>query len=176
MLIPDDLPMGERQLEEANQAIGFLPIANFASPDNFVSACTPASSTTARSSFNNPAYTSSTTFSPSTTLGVIKSHRSFLRFLQDWVKYYRGMAKQNLIQPFDSELDWFKKGQHIMLLPSGSPPLNVLSHLGTSMTASMEKVLCQKIALAIRTMGCFRVWSLDCSYIQLRTTIFVKLY
>jgi hypothetical protein len=65
----------------------------------------------------------------------------------------------NIVQPFYKELNWLGRGQHVTFLSRDTIPLTVLSHLGASVTAKVDKVLCRRIALARKTMRCSRQWS-----------------
>lgn len=70
--------------------------------------------------------------------------------------YLSELSTKSLIQPFNKELNWSGKGQHVLYAPKEEPPLKTLSHLGASNTAIVEKVLCKRIALAKKTMRCTR--------------------
>ncbi|KAH7090805.1 kinase-like domain-containing protein, partial [Paraphoma chrysanthemicola] len=74
--------------------------------------------------------------------------------------YYIELERHSIIQPFDKELNWSGKGQHITFRPSEKIPLTVLTQIGASVTASVHKVLCRRIALARKTMRCSRQWTI----------------
>jgi serine/threonine protein kinase len=74
--------------------------------------------------------------------------------------YYSHLRQQEIVQPFDKELNWSGKGQHVTFMPKDRIPLEVLSSLGSSMTAKVDKVLCRRIALARKTMRCSRQWTI----------------
>lgn len=73
--------------------------------------------------------------------------------------YYTTLRHQEIIQPFDKELNWSGKGQHVTFAAGETIPLLFLSHLGQSHTALVEKVLCRRIALARKTMRCNGRWT-----------------
>jgi serine/threonine protein kinase len=148
-----------------NQSIGFSPVSHFASPASFMSGNSPASFMTARSTYASPAFSTGNGISPAMRIATIREDEPLdpsmpapLQKLQS--DYYSHLRQQNIVQPFDKELNWSGKGQHVTFLPRDSVPLNVLSSLGASMTAKVEKVLCRRIALARKTMRCSRQWTI----------------
>lgn len=74
--------------------------------------------------------------------------------------YQNALRQQNLIQPFEKELNWSGKGQHVTFMSPADVPLKMLSFLGSSNTAIVEKVLCRRIALARKSMRCNRSLSI----------------
>ena len=75
--------------------------------------------------------------------------------------YYATLHRQEIIKPFDEELNWSGKGQHVTFTALEAVPLSFLSHLGSSNTAIVEQVLCLRIALARKTMRCSRKWDVS---------------
>jgi len=71
-------------------------------------------------------------------------------------EYYTSLHQQKIIQPFDKELNWSGKGQHVTFTDNDTIPLSSISHLGASMSATVDKVICRRIALARKTMRCSR--------------------
>ncbi|KAJ4297660.1 hypothetical protein N0V90_005554 [Kalmusia sp. IMI 367209] len=53
-------------------------------------------------------------------------------------EYQAELEVRNLIQPFDKELNWSGKGQHVVFQPKDKVPLEFISHLGASATARVE--------------------------------------
>jgi hypothetical protein len=76
------------------------------------------------------------------------------------LEYQAKLQDKDLIQPFDKELNWSGKGQHVIFYPREKVPLEFLAHLGASISARVEKVLCRRIALARKTMRCTRNWTI----------------
>ncbi|KAJ4368762.1 hypothetical protein N0V83_005844 [Neocucurbitaria cava] len=150
-----------------HQRIGQSPMSNFASPMSFITASSPATFISARSAFNSPAYAfgdEPNGLSPAVRFETIREDEppepSIPGPLQQLhTDYYASLHQQNIIQPFDKELNWSGKGQHVTFKPQEPVPLPVLSHLGSSMMATVEKVLCRRIALARKTMRCSRKWT-----------------
>lgn len=147
------------------QNTSYSPMSNFASPASYMSGSSPASFMTARSSYTSPAYSSTLGLSPAARIETIREDGvcdpdmpAPLRKLRD--DYYDHLHQQNIVQPFDKELNWSGKGQHVTFLPKEPIPLGVLSHLGGSMTARVDKVLCRRIALARKLMRCSRQWTI----------------
>ena len=155
-----------------HQRISQAPMSNFSSPTSFMTAKSPASFMAA----NSPAsFTTALSSYTSPALGVINEHSSTAKittireeephepvlptpFRQLRNDYYQGLHQQKILQPFDKELNWSGKGQHVAFMPQDIVPLLVLSHLGSSLTATVQKVLCRRIALARKTMRCSRQW------------------
>lgn len=149
-----------------SQNYGNSPMSNFASPASFMSGSSPASFMTARSTHASPAFSSAYGLSPAIRIETIREDEvcdpSMPAPLQKVRNdYYAHLHEQNIIQPFDKELNWSGKGQHVTFLPKELVPLRVLSHLGASMTAKVDKVLCKRIALARKTMRCTRQWTIS---------------
>lgn len=75
-------------------------------------------------------------------------------------EYCSHLHRQNIVQPFERELNWSGKGQHVTFAPTDPIPLTVLSALGVSLTAKVDKALCRRVALARKTMRCSRKWTI----------------
>jgi serine/threonine protein kinase len=75
-------------------------------------------------------------------------------------EYYELLHQQHIVQPFDAELNWSGKGQHVTFLPKDDVPLTLICNLGASATAKVDKVLCRRIAIARKTMRCSRGWTI----------------
>jgi serine/threonine protein kinase len=168
--------------------ISYSPMSNFASPASFMTASSPASFMTAKSTYASPAYSTATGLSPASFMTARSTYASPafttatvltpamriatiredepadpampppLKKLRDG--YYESLHQQNIVQPFHKELNWSGKGQHVTFLPTDTTPLRLISHLGASMTAKVDKVLCRRIALARKTIRCSRQWSI----------------
>jgi hypothetical protein len=81
---------------------------------------------------------------PSLSPQLIKLKREYLESLKD----------KSLLQSLDSEVNWSGKGQHVTFQPTEDVPLKHLGHLGASLSATVDKVLCRRVALARKTMRC----------------------
>jgi serine/threonine protein kinase len=131
-----------------------------ATPLSFESEQSPASYTTARSAYASPILSLDPLATVENRRGGAPSDPSLagpLQKLRD--DYYNLLYRENIVQPFYKELNWSGKGQHVTFLSRETIPLTVLSHLGASVTAKVDKVLCRRIALARKTMRCSRQWS-----------------
>jgi serine/threonine protein kinase len=147
-------------------SVGYSPISNYVSPASFMSGDSPASFSSARSTYASPAYRTEIRLSPVVRIETIREDEPLdpsmpapLQRLRN--DYYSHLHEQNLLQPLHTELNWSGKGQHVVYLPKDAIPLNVLSHLGASSTAKVEKVLCRRIALARKTMRCSHQWTVE---------------
>jgi hypothetical protein len=156
--------LGRQPMSYSHQMISQSPMSHFGSPASFMTASSPATFFSARTAFNSPEYLSASGYSPATRIGTIREDEppapdlsAPLRQLQS--DYYITLHEQNLIQPFDTELNWSGKGQHVTFAPEEPIPLTVLSNLGASNTATVDKVLCRRIALARKMMRCNRRWT-----------------
>lgn len=137
------------------------PMSNFGSPASFMTASSSASFITARSIANSPAYHVPGIPSSAMRIETIREDEPPEHGMPKALKtlhndYYATLHKQSIVQPFDKELNWSGKGQHVTFTPRDAVPLILLSHLGSSMTATVEKVICRRIALARKTMRCYR--------------------
>ncbi|KAH7075332.1 kinase-like domain-containing protein [Paraphoma chrysanthemicola] len=145
-------------------SVAMSPMSNFGSPASFMTASSPASFMTARSAYTSPAMGMMSGLSPTMRIATIREEEppdpsmpAPLQKLRD--DYYVHLHRQKIVQPFDKELNWSGKGQHVTFLPKDSVPVSVLCHLGASMTAKVDKVLCRRIAIARKTMRCSRQWT-----------------
>jgi hypothetical protein len=158
-----------RTLGRQHQTYGYRasdqsPMSDFSSPASFITASSPATYISARSTYNSPAYFSARGYSPAMMIGSIREEESPAPGLPAPIQqlhsdYYISLRDQNLIQPFDTELNWSGKGQHATFAPQEQIPLTVLSHLGSSNTTTVDKVLCRRIAVARKVMRCNRRWT-----------------
>jgi serine/threonine protein kinase len=141
------------------------PMSLFGSPASFMTASSPASFMTARSTYASPAIAMMLGPSPTMRIQTIREDEAADASMSAPLKqllneYHTNLRQQNIIQPFDKELNWSGKGQHVMFLPKGTVPLVPLASLGASMTAKVDKVLCRRIALARKVMRCSRQWTI----------------
>lgn len=155
----------------AHRSVKFSPMSNFSSPASFMSAMSPASFTsgmspasfiTAPSGNNSPAAMPDsrtrikTIMEDDETDVYPRPQGPFEELRSD---YQAELEARELIQPFDKELNWSGKGQHVVFEPKEEVPLEVISHLGMSRTARVEMVRCRRVALARKTMRCKGKWS-----------------
>ncbi|KAF2655937.1 kinase-like protein [Lophiostoma macrostomum CBS 122681] len=75
--------------------------------------------------------------------------------------YTANLRLRQLIQPKSVEVDWSGKGQHVTFSTQQQVPLKTMGHLGSSRTASVDKVLCRRIMLARKTMRCTIQWHIE---------------
>lgn len=141
------------------------PMSDFSSPATFMTASTPASFMTARSTYASPAFGELTGMSPGSHYPIIHENEPMhvelsapLKQLRD--EYHAALLQHEILQPFDKELNWSGKGQHVAFLPKESVPLEMLANLGSSITAKVDKVRCRRIALAKKSMRCTRQWTI----------------
>lgn len=69
-------------------------------------------------------------------------------------EYLESLNEKSLLQSLDLEVNWSGKGQHVTFLPTEDIPLQHLAVLGASVSATVDKVLCRRVALARKTMRC----------------------
>ena len=69
-------------------------------------------------------------------------------------EYLATLNEYSLLQSLNSEVNWSGKGQHVTFQPTEDVPLKHLEHLGASISATVDKVLCRRVALARKTMRC----------------------
>jgi serine/threonine protein kinase len=69
-------------------------------------------------------------------------------------EYLDSLNEKSLLQSLDSEVNWSGKGQHVTFQPTEDVPFKHLGHLGASISATVDKVLCRRVALARKTMRC----------------------
>jgi serine/threonine protein kinase len=141
------------------------PMSNFGSPASFMTASSPASFLTARSTKSSPAMTFMSGLSPAMRIATIREDEPCEPSMPPPLKklrheYYEHLHQQHIVQPFDAELNWSGKGQHVTFLPKDDVPLTVICNLGASAMAKVDKVLCRRIAIARKTMRCSRGWTI----------------
>jgi len=139
-------------------------VSNASSLRSFYTARSRMSVSSSRSSHSNSAFFSVSDHDPSTMIGTIRedetpSSELSAPLAQLHNDYYKTLHQQAIIQPFDKELNWSEKGQHVTFAPEDEVPLRYISHLGSSNTATVDKVICRRIALARKTMRCNRRWT-----------------
>lgn len=145
---------------------GFSPLSNFSSPLSYMSAGTPASFLTARSNFNSPVFIDQAMSSDGRRMVPIQElHLEEPSLpaqpgpLAKISKDYRShLEKRGLLTAPEVEINWSGKGQHVEFSSTEEVPLQVLSHLGSSISATVDKVRCMRIALARKMMRCTRNW------------------
>jgi hypothetical protein len=167
-------------LDNVIHKTGYYPMSNFASPASFMTASSPASFMTARSTYASPAWSTSMGLSPASFMTARSNHASpaytstipTIREDQPIYSpmsapsnklhdtYYWVLHQENIVQSFDKELNWSGKGQHVTFLSTDFIPFRLISHLGASLTAKVDKVLCRRIALARKTTRCSHKWSI----------------
>ncbi|RYO21728.1 hypothetical protein AA0111_g9589 [Alternaria arborescens] len=140
------------------------PISAFDSPASFMTASSRATFFSARSTYSSPAYTSASGYNPATRIETIREDEPPAPGLSSLLiqlhkDFYSRLREREIIQPFDKELNWSGKGQHVTFSATDVIPLSHISHLGSSMCASVDKVLCRRVALARKTMRCDRRWT-----------------
>ncbi|CAN9436263.1 unnamed protein product [Alternaria sp. RS040] len=140
------------------------PISTFNSPASFMTASSRTTFVSARSTYNSPAYMSASSYTPAIRIKTIREDEPpepglaapLVQLHQD---YYSSLREREIIQPFDKELNWSGKGQHVTFSATDVIPLSHISHLGSSMSARVDKVLCRRVALARKTTRCDRRWT-----------------
>jgi serine/threonine protein kinase len=140
--------------------------SNFNSPASFMSTGTPGSYMTARSNFNSPDFIDyAISVDGQQKLGTIAelwpehnppaSNNTLSTLSND----YRSCLRDNgLMPPPGSEINWSGKGQHVEFSSTEEIPIQVLSHLGSSISATVDKVQCKRIILARKMMRCTKNW------------------
>jgi serine/threonine protein kinase len=148
----------------ANEEHAKLSSASYWTPGSIASYKTPGSGlsyTTALSSMVSPGLMSMVEDTAALRIGTSRRYEApapsmlppHLKLHNEYVDFLR---MENIVQPFDKELNWSGKGQHVTFLPKEDVPLTLLSHLGSSITAKVDKMLCRRIAVAKKTMRCSR--------------------
>jgi serine/threonine protein kinase len=135
------------------------PTSSASSIMSFMTARSEISFASSRSTYSN-----STFYSIATMIETIREDETpdselsapLAQLHQD---YYTTLRQQNLIQPLSKELNWSEKGQHVTFAPGDEIPLRSVSHLGSSNAATVDKVICRRIALARKTMRCNKRWT-----------------
>ncbi|OSS53135.1 hypothetical protein B5807_02516 [Epicoccum nigrum] len=54
-------------------------------------------------------------------------------------EYLASLNEKSLLQSLDSEVNWSGKGQHVTFQPTEDVPLEHLGHLGSSISATVDK-------------------------------------
>ncbi|KAH6870061.1 kinase-like domain-containing protein [Alternaria rosae] len=126
---------------------------------SFMTAHSQFSFASARSTYSN-----STFYSIATRIETIREDETpsldlTVPLAQLHKDYYTTLRRQEMIQPLNKELNWSGKGQHVTFAPSDEIPLRSISHLGSSNAATVDKVICRRIALARKTMKCDKRWT-----------------
>ncbi|KAF1977681.1 kinase-like protein [Bimuria novae-zelandiae CBS 107.79] len=120
------------------------PTEYFSLPASFMTA-SPASFITTPSTNNSPAFFQA---GRSTIETIMEVDEPFLPVVPQGpfgklgYDYQAELRERELIQPFNKELNWSGKGQHVLFNPTDKVPVEFLSHLGASATARVEKSLC----------------------------------
>ncbi|KAF2005055.1 kinase-like protein [Amniculicola lignicola CBS 123094] len=141
----------------------FSPMSacSWGTPMSMMSANTPSSFVSARSTFNSPAYIFHSPFEPIREIVSMTpppvTRGPIGKLNEDYRQY---LENNNILLPQDKEINWSGKGQHLTFVPQEVVPLKVISHLGSSRTATVDKVKCKRIILAKKTMRCSRVFSI----------------
>jgi serine/threonine protein kinase len=140
------------------------PISTFNSPASLMTASSRATFISARTTYNSSAYMSASSYSPAMRIETIREDEPpgpglSAPLVQLHKDYYCSLRQQEIIQPFDKELNWSGKGQHVTFSATDVIPLSHISHLGSSNSASVDRVLCRRVALARKTMRCDRKWT-----------------
>jgi hypothetical protein len=156
------------------------PRSTLTSPASFMTAPSPASFVTARSTprsaLTSPAFMSarstpqSTQTSPAYLMAGVLTAATPSRFetIQEETdgptlppqllklkrEYLNSLQEKSLLQSLDAEVNWSGRGQHVTFQPTEDVPLRHLGHLGASMSATVDKVLCRRVALARKTIKC----------------------
>ena len=134
------------------------PLSGLNSPASYASAFSHNSTTsfmTANSNYGSPAVTHA--MNPMRRFETIREEAITKPMLPEPLQklgedYYEGLRQQDLLLPIDKELNWSGKGQHVIFEPNESVPLIMISRLGSSLTAKVDKVHCKRIELARKTV------------------------
>jgi len=144
--------------------IGRSPKPKLSSPTSLATSDSMSSFATAISTHDIPASMSPSGYRPANPMETVRENgrpapglSAPIAKLHD--DYYTTLRQQKIIQPFDKELNWSGKGQHITFTAQDTIPLSPICHLGSSPSATVDKVLCRRIALARKTMRCNRTWT-----------------
>ena len=143
------------------------PLSGLNSPASYASAFSHNSTTsfmTANSNYGSPAVTHA--MNPMRRFETIREEAITKPMLPEPLQklgedYYEGLRQQDLLLPLDKELNWSGKGQHVIFESNESVPLIMISRLGSSLTATVDKVLCKRIALARKTVRCPLKWKAE---------------
>jgi hypothetical protein len=164
-LPPPNPPPAFRESVVENEEHANLSSVSFWTPGSIVSHRTPGSSLsyiTALSSMVSPGLISMYEDTAALRIATLRDYYKarppgiptpHLKLHDEYVDFLR---MENIVQPFDKELNWSGKGQHVTFFQKEDVPLVLLSHLGASITAKVDKMLCRRIAVAKKTMRCSR--------------------
>ena len=159
----------------------FSPMSTYHSPASYMDADTPASFMSAVSTFNSPAcMNEAMTPGDGGLLGAIEETPAEDQFMVNprpslpplppstaynsgplvriSKEYHSHLEKRGLLPEPEFEINWSGKGQHVEFLPGEEVPLQILGHLGSSLSATVDKVKCRRIDLARKTMRCTHDW------------------
>ncbi|RYN38916.1 hypothetical protein AA0114_g11391 [Alternaria tenuissima] len=144
--------------------VGRLPEPKLGAPASLVTNASLPSFVTARSNLTGSAAMSPNRFSPFNMIEIIRENElpvsglpaALVKIHND---YYTTLHQQRLIQPHVKELDWSGKGQHVTFATQDTIPLSYVCHLGSGLSATVDKVICRRIALARKTMTCSKQWT-----------------
>lgn len=166
--IPVFRNVGSSTMSKSNPSASFV-VPSSPGVTSFMPANSPATFKTARSTYTSPA-TFKTARSAFASPALHDSNRSRIQTIMETnevkgpfeklgMDYQAELKEKELIQPFDKELNWSGKGQHVVFQSKDKVPLEVLGHLGASATARVEMVRCRRVALARKTMRCKGSWN-----------------
>ena len=85
------------------------------------------------------------------------------------LEYIQAAGARGLLLPPDLELNWSGKengGQHVEFAKREELPLEAISKIGMSLTATVDKVRCRRIMLARKTMTCGRRLSIQDALVE----------
>jgi len=75
-------------------------------------------------------------------------------------EYLHAVKARGLLLPSNEEVNWSGRGQHVEYERGEEVPLQVISRIGMSLKAVVDKVRCRRILLTRKTMTCSRRLSL----------------
>lgn len=135
------------------------PFSDFASPASFMTVTSPGSLMFAQSSYDSPAFLSGSVLWHETIIEADETVIPQGPLVRLGLDYQDELRQRQLFQPFDKELNWSGRGQHVIFGIQEHVPLDFIAHLGASATARVEKVRCRRVALARKTMRCNGSWN-----------------
>jgi serine/threonine protein kinase len=147
-----------------NEEHAKLSSVSYCTPGSIASYKTPGSGllyTAALSSRVSPGFMSMVEDTVALRIGSSRNYEApglsmlppHLKLHEEYVEFLR---MENILQSIDKEVNWSGKGQHVTFHQKEEVPLTLLSHLGSSNTAKVDKMLCRRIAVAKKTMRCSR--------------------
>ncbi|KAF2016903.1 kinase-like protein [Aaosphaeria arxii CBS 175.79] len=148
---------GDQHLKKNAKLICQPPVTPFGSwdtPSTFMTASTPGTFFSAKSTCSSPGRNFRGNLKPEPVSEPIPIRRQqrggpIIGIRED---YNKNLIRRNLLLPPDKELNWSGQGQHVVFEPFEKIPLETLCHLGSSITATVDKVKCRRIYLARKTM------------------------